>query len=347
MAFKSRVLILSFVVVLAGAACSSSKDNTKKAAPAPAANSAVNVGAPNGVWTPVSGRPLKDPVQLTSNGGLLHVDLDANTETIDVSGSPLLARPWNGQLVGPTLNVKPGDTLDVTFKNDMDQNTNIHYHGMHVSPLDEADNVFRTFRPGGTYHSAIQIPKDHETGTFWYHVHFHGISEGQVMGGLSGLLIVRGLEARLPPKLRKVTQHQMAIRDVRTRGDSIVLDPKTNDGSDTFTRLVNGMVNPTFSIAQGETQLWRMANIGADAFLNINMPSHNFVVVAEDGVPVWRVHTESSLLLPPGKRFDVLVTGGAPGTYTLQMAEIPKFPCTPPVEACSAPNPRAAGPLAT
>src|SRR6478672_3310756 len=133
MASKRRVLILLTIVALAGASCSSSKD-TKKATPAPAANSAVNVGAPNGTWSPVSGKPLKDPDQFTSKGGFLHVDLDANTETIDVSGSPLQARPWNGKLIGPTLNVSPGDTLDVTFKNDTDQDTNIHYHGMHVSP---------------------------------------------------------------------------------------------------------------------------------------------------------------------------------------------------------------------
>src|SRR5258707_1110096 len=115
MASKPRVLVLVAIIALAGSSCSSSSDN-KKATPAPAANSAVNVGAPSGTWSPVSGQALKDPVQMTSKNGLLHVDLDANTQTIDVSGSPLLARPWNGKLVGPTLNVKPGDTLDVTFK---------------------------------------------------------------------------------------------------------------------------------------------------------------------------------------------------------------------------------------
>src|SRR5438132_9050965 len=279
MASRRRVLILSLLVGLVVASCSSSSNN-KKAAPPPAANSAVNVGAPNGAWTPKTGLPLTEPVQMFSKKKFLHVDLDANTQTIDVSGSPLGARPWNGALIGPTLHVNPGDTLDVTFKNDTDEDTNIHYHGMHVSPLGEGDNVFRTFRPGGTYHSAIQIPKDHETGTYWYHVHFHGLSEGQVMGGLSGLLIVEGLQSRLPPKLRKITQRQLALRDVRTNGDSIVLNPADNSGTDTFTYLVNGLAAPTFSIQQGETQLWRLANIAADSFLDVNLPGHTFTVVA-------------------------------------------------------------------
>jgi suppressor of ftsI len=334
-------------MALVVASCSSSSSNTKTATPKPAANSAVNVGAPNGVWAPKTGLPLTEPVQLWSKKKYLHVDLDANTQTIDVSGSPLGARPWNGALVGPTLHVYPGDTLDVTFKNDTDEDTNIHYHGMHVSPLGEGDNIFRTFRPGGTYHSQIQIPANHDVGTFWYHVHFHGLSEGQVMGGLSGLLIVEGLEKRLPGPLRNVTQRQFAIRDVRTNGDSIVLDPANNSSSDTFTYLVNGLDQPTYSIRQGETQLWRLANIAADGFEDISLPGHKFTVIAEDGNPEWTVYTTDHLVLPPAKRFDVLVTGGAPGTYQLQTAGFPTCPSTPPNPSCSAPKPRTQGTLAT
>ena len=52
--------------------------------------------------------------------------------------------------------------------------------------------------------------------------------------------------------------------------------------------------------------------------------------------------------MPPGKRFDVLVTGGAPGTYDLQTAGFPS-PCPgdPPNGSCAAPKPRDPATLAT
>jgi FtsP/CotA-like multicopper oxidase with cupredoxin domain len=59
------------------------------------------------------------------------------------------------------------------------------------------------------------------------------------------------------------------------------------------------------------------------------------------------VHTESHLVLPPAKRFDVLVTGGVPGTYPLQTAGFPTCPGNPPNPSCSAPKPRNAGTLGT
>lgn len=71
------------------------------------------------------------------------------------------------------------------------------------------------------------------------------------------------------------------------------------------------------NIAPGETQLWRLANIGSEAFYDIVLPSHVFHVIAEDGAPVWRVWDADRLLLPSGKRYDVLVTGGPPGKHAL------------------------------
>jgi suppressor of ftsI len=72
------------------------------------------------------------------------------------------------------------------------------------------------------------------------------------------------------------------------------------------------------SIDAGETQLWRLANIGADIYYELQLIGHPFHVIAEDGNPVWKVKAADSLVLPPGKRFDVLVQGGEPGMYTLK-----------------------------
>ena len=66
--------------------------------------------------------------------------------------------------------------------------TNLHTHGLIVSPLDEGDNVYRTMSPGGTYRSRVVIPPNHQPGVDWYHSHRHGFLGDQVYGGLAGTL---------------------------------------------------------------------------------------------------------------------------------------------------------------
>jgi suppressor of ftsI len=269
-------------------------------------------------WDPKPGLPFHEPLQLHARSGVLKVELTAERGMIDVSGSRVIAQPFNGRLIGPTLHVRPGDTIEATIKNATDEDTNIHWHGLHVRPTGISDNVFRTFRPGQTVRSVVDLPPDHAPGTFWYHVHLHGLTEGQVMGGLSGLLVVEGLKRLLPRPLRGVKERQFAIRSLQTEGDAVVTDDEQIDPTQPTALLVNGLLLPRLSLRSGETQLWRIGNIGSDLFYDVSLDGHVMTVIAEDGSPVWRVHRANHLILPPGKRYDVLVTGGGPGDYAFK-----------------------------
>ena len=109
------------------------------------------------------------------------------------------------------------------------------------------------------------------------------------MGGMSGLLIVDGLEDRLPAELQGVTQRQLAIRDLEHKGGTAILDAAHIDPAGPTTRLVNAQLRPEVSIGSGETQLWRIANVGADLFYDIEFDGHTFTVLGEDGSPRWEV----------------------------------------------------------
>jgi FtsP/CotA-like multicopper oxidase with cupredoxin domain len=74
------------------------------------------------------------------------------------------ARVFNGAFAAPTIRVRPGDTLDVELVNSLDAPANLHFHGMHVSPQGDSDNIFRQTPPGATEHYSLQIPPDHEPG---------------------------------------------------------------------------------------------------------------------------------------------------------------------------------------
>ena len=253
-----------------------------------------------------TGLPFAEPKEFTSQNGVTTAALLSKEAKVDISGASVRGTVYNGAFVGPTLRVAPGEILRVTLQNELKQHTNIHYHGMHVSPDGNSDNIFLMVLPGQTFDYELQIPADHDPGTFWYHSHMHMDSESQVFGGLSGVLIVEGLEQRLPEAYRSITQHVFALKDLQVKDGAIIAD---NINSDAPTvRTVNGLVDPTLDMKPGETQLWRLANISADIFYDLVFAAQPFIVIAEDGNPVEKLWTAMDLVLPPGKRFDVIVT---------------------------------------
>lgn len=114
-------------------------------------------------------------------------------------------------LVGPTIVARPGDALRIDLSNEFPTNdpscqihrdniniphcfnsSNLHLHGLWVSPTGNSDNVFLTIRPGTRFEYEYNIPSGHPAGTFWYHPHLHGSTAIQVSSGLGGALILRG-----------------------------------------------------------------------------------------------------------------------------------------------------------
>lgn len=117
--------------------------------------------------------------------------------------------------VSPTIEVSPGDTVRISLNNKLPvdkscaegkgsdintphcfNGTNLHSHGLWVSPAGNGDNVLLSINPGVSFQYQYNLPPDHPAGTFWYHTHRHGSTALQVSSGMAGALIVRG--DRLP-----------------------------------------------------------------------------------------------------------------------------------------------------
>ena len=118
-----------------------------------------------------SGADLREPDVHRSAAGVLDVALTAAASTKTIGGRAARVLAYNGTLPGPTLAVRPGDELRIEFANQLSATTNLHTHGLHVSPDGESDNVFRRIDAGESARYRIQIPADHPPGTHWYHPH--------------------------------------------------------------------------------------------------------------------------------------------------------------------------------
>ncbi|HUG44996.1 MAG TPA: multicopper oxidase domain-containing protein, partial [Sphingomicrobium sp.] len=110
-----------------------------------------------------------------------------------------------GDFVAPTIRIAPGRTLTIDLDNKLEpctqeqiakhrcfNETNLHTHGLWVSPSGNSDNVLISIPPGEKFRYEYEISNDHPAGTFWYHPHRHGAGYVQVGSGMAGALIVTG-----------------------------------------------------------------------------------------------------------------------------------------------------------
>jgi FtsP/CotA-like multicopper oxidase with cupredoxin domain len=256
--------------------------------------------------TPLDGMNFSKSQDIYSKDGILKSTISASYHVGKVDNQSVTSMLYNGSLGGPILHVYPGDKIELDLINNLNESTNLHFHGLHVSPLNNSDNVFLEIAPGKTQHYSVDIPKDHSPAMFWYHSHIHHISTEQVASGLSGLIIIEGLELLLPEPLQNITAQNFALRDF--------ID--SNTGMSSY-RTINGETHAIINNTADETQLWRFANIGSEPFYELRLPGYKFYVIAEDGSPVWKVWNNDTLLLPSGKRFEVLVTTTENGSTPL------------------------------
>lgn len=126
---------------------------------------------------------LGEPEVLSSRDGRLDVHLNAAVGPVELAGRSADTAAYNRATPGPTLHARPGDRVRLDLVNDLDESTNLHFHGLHVPPDGTADNVFVSVEPGARRRYSFVIPDDHPGGTFWYHPHRHGLGRDRCMPG--------------------------------------------------------------------------------------------------------------------------------------------------------------------
>jgi FtsP/CotA-like multicopper oxidase with cupredoxin domain len=265
---------------------------------------------------------LASPPAVYANAqGILTTTLTAAPGRYRLGGNIFTGNVYNGLYAPPTLNVPPGGTLNISLVNQVNDSirgqrdtawTNLHTHGLNVSPKSPGDDVLLRVPNQTTFRYNINLPPWHRPGLYWYHPHPHGRSETQVLGGMSGALVVSGLTDYFPP-YEGIREVVMLLKDH--------VDPAAPEGAKI--KSINGLPVSEIRIAPNELQLWRIANVGADAYYNLKLVDIYlrpvpFEIIARDGNAV--IVDEllaDSVLLPPSSRVEVVVWGRAEPLYLL------------------------------
>jgi FtsP/CotA-like multicopper oxidase with cupredoxin domain len=244
---------------------------------------------------------------------MLRVELQAAERELEVAGRRARVLSYADELPSPTWRVRPGDRLQVRLINDLAAPTNLHFHGLHVSPAGNGDNPFVSVLPGEVFEYDVQLPADHPPGFFWYHPHLHGSVADQVFGGLYGAIVVED-------DMSSGDERVIVVSDISLQQDGSVRRVSAVErmmGREGDVLLVNGLVQPRIEVRAGGTERWLVLNACTSRYLDLALPGHDLQVVGMDSGRYQDPLHVNDVLLAPGNRADLLVTATS-GTSRLQ-----------------------------
>lgn len=209
-------------------------------------------------------------------------------------GQAMPAMAYNERVPGPEIRVVEGDKVRVVLKNEMEQSTSIHFHGV-IVPNNMDGVPFITQPPvkkGGTftYEFTAKNPGSH-----MYHSH-HNAAE-QVTKGLMGAFIIEPKDKSTEPPYDN--EYTMILNDA---GIGLTINGK----SFPYTQPIIAKL--------GEKIRIRHMNEG----LQIHpMHLHGIpqCVFAKDGWALPQPYMCDTLNVAPGERYDVLVEASDPGVW--------------------------------
>jgi FtsP/CotA-like multicopper oxidase with cupredoxin domain len=244
---------------------------------------------------------LVQPQQIRSRNGVLDAALTAAPGHVQLGSFNFEGMLYNSAYLPPLLRARTGDVLRIAFSNALPGDpSNLHFHGMSVSPKGKSDNVFIHVHPGEEFHYEVKIPAHGRQGPglFWYHPHAHGFVLKQMLGGMSGGLVIDGLE-ELFPILQGLPERFLFIKHAELSGREVI--------------SINGQLNPLIPIKPGEIQFWRFAHIGAALFIKFRIEGMPLYAIATDGHPLSQPRKRTEIFIGPGERIDALVIGPPAG----------------------------------
>jgi manganese oxidase len=251
------------------------------------------------------------------------------------------AYAYNSQVPGPTIRVTEGDTLRVMLRNELNEPTSIHWHGLHVpNAMDGVPPLTQeAVEPGGSFLYEFVVS---HAGTFMYHSHVDAAE--QIDRGLYGPLIVDPQPAnageaafneeftmmlsawKIPQPEGGADAAMAGMEDASSSEETTEASGNLSMQMDYNYFTINGKAFPAvpaWEVDEGDLVRVRMINIS-----NLAHPMHlhgqDFKVVAKDGEPL-RPEQQlvmNTLSVDAGETYDVVFVAESPGTWVFHCHEL-------------------------
>lgn len=209
----------------------------------------------------------------------------------------------NGNLLGPTLILNKTETVTMNVTNNLMDSSTIHWHGMHVSSLNDGSPHI-VISPGSTWSPVIPVMD--WAGTYWYHPHLHSHTHEQVQKGIAGLIIVRdNTEAALVlPRSYGIDDIPLVIQTKAFDATNQIITQET--ALDT-SLMINGTIDPFVGVPE-QVVRFRVLNGSSERVYNIGLSNNQtFYQIASDGGLLTAPVSMTRLRLSPGERAELLI----------------------------------------
>ncbi len=246
-----------------------------------------NIGKDPAFW----GTPLEYRME---NGYKVFEVTCQNIQWETKPGEVVNAMAYNGIVPGPEIRVTEGDKVRLVVKNEMNESTAVHFHGVRVP--NGMDGVpFITQPPIKTGESFTYEFTAQNPGSHMYHSH-HNAAE-QVTKGLLGAFIIEPQDKSQDPQYD--AEYILTTNDT---GIGLTLNGKSFPSTQPILAKL------------GDRIRIRYMNEG---LLIHPMHLHGLeqLVFAKDGWNLPQPYTCDTLNIAPGERYDVLVTCHTPGAW--------------------------------
>ena len=230
---------------------------------------------------------------------------EGETEFIPGQTTPTLG--YNGSYLGPVIRVSRGDEVRMHVRNELSDETSVHWHGLEVEGTADG-GPHQVIPENGTWEPVFSI--DQPAATLWFHPHVIGTTAIQVYYGLAGLLIVEDENTKslnLPDEYG-VNDIPLIIQDRSfTEDGSFLYYDNMMDGAYGDHIMVNGAITPYLDVDQVKMR-FRIVN-GANARnFDLRLSDRSaFLQIASDGGLLESPLESDALFITPGERAEIIV----------------------------------------
>lgn len=237
----------------------------------------------------------------TLSGTNFNLNIKDTFAQIVSKGNQTITGGINGKFWGPTLFIKKGDVVHMNVKNNLNDSTTLHWHGMHLPAVMDG-GPHQVIPPGTLWQPYWKVTNN--AATYWYHPHLHEMTMDQITKGIGGLIIVRdSIESALAlPRKYGVDDIPLVLtdRDFNTSNQFVAV-PYGD------TMMVNGTLRPEFSIP-AQVVRFRILNAAIERSYNLGFSDNRtFHIITSDGGLLNAPVSVTRYLLHAGERIEILV----------------------------------------
>ncbi|AEF98593.1 multicopper oxidase family protein [Methylomonas methanica] len=203
--------------------------------------------------------------------------------------------------LGPVLNFQQGQKVRVFFKNNLNEPSIIHWHGLHVPQRSDGHPMY-SIESGEQFVYEFEVMN--RAGTSFYHSHSHNLTAEQVYRGLAGLIVVTDSDERKLDLPSGEFDVPLVIQD-RSFGDNNQLQyvhmmHQRMAGFLGDRILVNGKPDAEFKVKSA-----------AYRFRAVNGSNSRIYKLGwDDGTPLTAIGTDACLLPKPETRPYIMLAPG-------------------------------------